>query len=80
MKRIQIEKAAKTLKTDRIEDVEIAIHSSIDLDTHNDSMAVMHTDAQVLFDTLRQSLPGGTLHHLLVLFLQDKACGLIVRF
>lgn len=74
---VQIEKASPRYKGDVVEDIEIRIHKTVDLDGLADSREVFKQDAQDLFNALR-SLPGGTFDQLLILMLQKTASSFIV--
>ena len=75
---IQIEKAAITYRNQVIEDIEIKIHQSVDLDKCEDVDAVYKADAKALFEALRGAIPGGTFDQLLILMLQATASRFIV--
>jgi hypothetical protein len=81
VKRVEVKGAAPRSKGDVIEPVEIAISGYWPFSSKDELSFVdarFEADAQMLFDALRQTLPGGTFDRLLVLMLKDTASHFIV--
>jgi hypothetical protein len=81
MKKVEV-RAAQPIGTQVIVPVQITISGYIKTDLKADLSKVrgeFEKDAQLLFDALRDTLPGGTFDRLLGLMLAEKASHFVVR-
>lgn len=81
MKRVEVKGAAPRYKGDITEPVEIVIRGHWEYSRKDELSTVdarLQADAQILFDALRKTLPGGTFDRLLVMMLKDAASHFIV--